>query len=110
MANILSTEKRALALQMLVEGMSTRAVQRTAGISLNTVYKLHADAGDAALAYHKKGAKDLNVDLVQCDEIWAFCYAKKKNVEAATNPPPGAGDVWTWTASMWCPSSCCHGR
>ena len=61
-------------------------------------YKLHADAGDAALAYHKKMAKDLNVDLVQCDEIWAFCYAKKKNVEAATNPPPGAGDVWTWTA------------
>ena len=38
MANVLSTEKRALALQMLVEGMSMRAVQRTAGISLNTVY------------------------------------------------------------------------
>ena len=98
MANRLSTAKRALALQMLVEGMSMRAVHRTVGISLNTVYKLHADAGAAALAYHKRVARDLEVSLVQCDELWAFIYAKKKNVETALNPPPEAGDVWTWTA------------
>ena len=36
---------------------------------------------------------------VQVDEIWAFCYAKTKNVTpeiAAKNP--FAGDVWTWMA------------
>jgi len=31
---------------------------------------------------------------VQCDEIWAFCYAKEKNVTDAM--PKDAGDVWTW--------------
>ena len=75
-----------------------RSIERTLGLSLNTVYRLHADAGAAALAYHKKAAKDLDVSLVQCDEIWAFCYAKKRNVPTATDAPKGAGDIWTWTA------------
>jgi IS1 family transposase len=35
---------------------------------------------------------------VQADEIWAFCYAKDKNVATAKAAPEGAGDVWTWTA------------
>lgn len=98
MANVLSTEKRSLAIHLMVEGMSMRSIQRTTKISLNTVYKLHADAGKTALAYHKKVAKDLEVHLVQCDELWSFCYAKDKNVPDAIKAPVGAGDVWTWTA------------
>jgi IS1 family transposase len=35
---------------------------------------------------------------VQCDEIWSFCYAKKKNVDMAKAAPEGSGDIWTWTA------------
>ena len=35
---------------------------------------------------------------IQCDEIWAFCYAKQKNVLLAKEPVEGAGDIWTWTA------------
>ena len=35
---------------------------------------------------------------VQCDEIWAFCYAKQKNAERAKGVVDKAGDVWTWTA------------
>ena len=98
MANVLAPEKRALAIHLMVEGMSMRAIQRTLKISLNTVYKLHADAGEAALAHHKKVARNLPSHLVQCDEIWSFCYAKDKNVADAEKAPPGAGDVWTWTA------------
>ena len=30
--------------------------------------------------------------------IWAFCYAKEKNVARAKSAPRVAGDVWTWTA------------
>lgn len=98
MANVLSPEKRALAIHLMVEGMSMRSIQRTMKISLNTVYKLHADAGETALAHHKKVAKSLPVHLVQCDELWSFCYAKEKNVADALAAPPKAGDVWTWTA------------
>ena len=34
----------------------------------------------------------------QCDESWAFCYAKQRTVPYAKAAPEGAGDVWTWTA------------
>jgi IS1 family transposase len=35
---------------------------------------------------------------LQCDEIWSFCYAKKKNVPEKYKGQFGYGDVWTWTA------------
>jgi IS1 family transposase len=35
---------------------------------------------------------------VQCDEIWSFCYAKKKNVKTAKSALEDSDDVWTWTA------------
>ena len=68
----------------------------TADVSINTVYKLCADAGQACAAYH-----DANVRRIRAGhpgrEVWS-CYAKAKNVPFAKKPPPGAGDVWTWTA------------
>jgi len=42
--------------------------------------------------------RNVRARRVQCDEIWAFCYAKQKNVPTAKAAPGGAGDIWTWTA------------
>jgi IS1 family transposase len=42
--------------------------------------------------------RGLNCKRLQVDEVWSFVYAKQKNVPAAKSPPPGAGDIWTWTA------------
>lgn len=63
MVNKLPTEKRTLALHCMVEGMAMRSIERMFGISINTVYRLHAEAGEAAIAYHKKVARDLDVSL-----------------------------------------------
>lgn len=35
---------------------------------------------------------------MEADEIWAFCYAKAKNVPEDFRGTPGFGDVWTWVA------------
>jgi len=35
---------------------------------------------------------------IECDEAWAFCYAKQKNAAIAKAAPERAGDVWTWMA------------
>ena len=35
---------------------------------------------------------------MQVDEIWAFCYAKGKNLPDDKKGQFGYGDVWTWTA------------
>ena len=97
--NKLSTVKRAKILNMLVEGMSMRAASRVAEVSINTVTKLMVEAGEACAAYHDEAVRNVTADKVQCDEIWAFCYAKDKNVAHAKAAPKGAGDVWTWTAN-----------
>ena len=96
--NKLSTAKRVQIINMLVEGMSMRAASRIADVSINTVTKLMVEAGEACAAYHDEAVRDVQARKVQCDEIWAFCYAKEKNVVRAKAAPRGAGDVWTWTA------------
>lgn len=96
--NKLPLTTRVQILSMLVEGSSMRSISRVAGVSINTVTKLLEDAGRACAAYHDENVIGVRARLVQCDEIWSFCYAKEKNVAAAKAAPEGAGDVWTWTA------------
>lgn len=75
-----------------------RAITRVTGVSLNTVTKLLVDAGKACAAYHDEYVRNVKAQRIQCDEIWAFCYSKQRNVATAKAAPSDAGDVWTWTA------------
>jgi IS1 family transposase len=96
--NKLSTERRAHILGMMVEGNSIRAIVRMTGASKNTIVKLLEDAGEAFSAYQDRAFRDLPCKRIQLDEIWAFCYAKQRNVMFAKNAPEEAGDLWTWVA------------
>src|SRR3954471_10022018 len=96
--NKLPIVKRAQILSMLCEGSSMRAITRVTGVSINTVTKLLVDAGKACDAYHDGHVRGVKATRIQCDEVWAFCYSKQKNVADAKAAPEGAGDVWTWTA------------
>ena len=96
--NKLPTAKRVQILSMLCEGSSMRSISRIVDVSINTVTKLLVDAGVACAAHHDQTVTALKTKRVQVDEIWAFCYAKQKNVEKAEAAPEGAGDLWTWTA------------
>ncbi len=96
--NKLSRDARAQILGMMVEGVSIRAISRMTGASKNTIVKLLADAGEAFSDYQDRTLRDLTCKRVQVDEIWAFVYAKAKNVETAKAAPEGAGDCWTWMA------------
>lgn len=98
MANVLPLEKRALILQMMVEGSSMRAISRVAGVSINTVAKLLVDAGEACLKAHDELVKDVKAKRVECDEIWSFVHTKERNKGKAKNFTAEHGDVWTWTA------------
>lgn len=75
-----------------------RSVERVVGVSINTVTKTMVDAGRACSAYQDEAFRNLSSKRVQVDEIWAFTYAKQKNVKDAAAAPEGAGDTWTWTA------------
>lgn len=75
-----------------------RAISRITGASKNTVVKLLEDAGDAFSDYQDRTMRNLTCKRLQVDEIWAFSYAKAKNVADAKSAPEGAGDTWTWMA------------
>jgi len=96
--NKLPLAKRVQVLSMLCEGSSMRSIARVVDVSFNTVVKLLEDAGQACAEHHDLTVRNVRAKRVQCDEIWAFCYAKQKNVALAKAAPEQAGDVWTWTA------------
>jgi len=96
--NKLTRAARAQILGLMVEGMSIRAISRTTGASKNTVVKLLEDAGEAFSDYQDRAMRNLSCKRVQVDEIWAFVYAKARNVGTAKAAPEGAGDIWTWMA------------
>jgi IS1 family transposase len=96
--NRLSTEKRAQIIGCLVEGNSIRATVRMTGAAKNTVTKLLVDLGEACADYQDRTLRDLPCSTLEVDEIWAYCYAKVKNVPAEHKGEYSYGDVWTWTA------------
>ena len=96
--NRLTKQRRAKIIKLLVEGCSLRAISRVEEVSVNTVTKLLVEAGAACAEFHDKAVRSVRSRNVQLDEIWQFCYAKERNVAAATAAPEWSGDAWTWTA------------
>jgi IS1 family transposase len=96
MANNLSHEKKTQIVHLLCEGNSLRATARLADVAFNTVLKFVPLLGKACMKFHNENVINLNSKTIQCDEIWSFVYAKKKNVPLGMEDK--AGDVWTWTA------------
>lgn len=96
--NRLSTAKRARILNLLVEGMSMRAVERLEGTSITTIARLLDAAGYACALYHYDNVCGIRGKRsIQCDEVWSFIYAKQKRADSV-EPWDTAGSAWTWTA------------
>jgi IS1 family transposase len=96
--NKMPLAKRAQILGLLVEGNSINATCRISGAAKATVLKLLADVGEACAKYQDENLRNLPCRRIQCDEVWSFVGAKKKNVPAHLQGVFGMGDVWTWTA------------
>lgn len=91
--NKLNDSRRASIVRALVEGNSVRATARLTGTAKATVLKLLVEMGEFCSIYQDHALRNLKSQRVECDEIWAYCNAKKAN---ATKP--GQGDLWTFTA------------
>ena len=76
--NKLSIERRTQAAKALVEGNSIRATCRITNTAKGTLIRFLRDVGRACAEYQDKYLRDLPCERVECDEIWSFCYAKKK--------------------------------
>lgn len=96
--NRLSLSERSQVIAALVEGNSINATVRMTGVAKHTILKLLKDTGCACAEYHNRLVRNVKARRVQCDEIWAFCHAKEKNLREELRGKFGFGDVWTWTA------------
>lgn len=96
--NQMDTKRRAAIVAALVEGFGIRSTCRMTSTSKGAALKLVADLGAACANYHDREVRGIACNFLQIDEIWAFCYAKSKNVPASKRDEFGYGDVWTWTA------------
>jgi IS1 family transposase len=94
MANNLESEKKVLAVSMLAEGSSIRAIERVTNIHRDTIMRLGVRVGEACAKIHDEKMRGVASKNIEVDEIWGFIGAKRKNA----NRVGAYGDVWTFIA------------
>ena len=72
MANVLSSEKKALAMSLLAEGGSIRTIERITGVHRDTIMRLGVRVGEGCTKIMDAKMRDLNCQNVEVDEIWGF--------------------------------------
>ena len=72
--------KAFLALQLLVEGMSIRSVERVTHLHRDTLVKLIRLSGDRCQLLMDARLGDLKSRFIELDELWTFIMKKQPNV------------------------------
>jgi transposase-like protein/IS1 family transposase len=95
----LSTDLKtaAMALKMLLEGMSIRATARLTGLDKDTVQRLVERAGQQCYQFLADTMQGLTVGDVQVDEVWSFVGMKEKTA-FFQGGHEDLGDCYTYTA------------
>ncbi len=91
-------EKMNLALRMLLEGNSIRAVERLTGIFRDTIINNMVALGGKCKRFLERTINNLPVENVQVDEIWGFVKCKEKTRLIRSYPEDGHGDAYCYTA------------
>jgi len=89
-------EKAEMCLQLLLEGMSMRSIQRITGLHQETIMNLLVFAGDRCRELMNKKIKGVAVKDVEADEIWGFCKMKKRTKLYKEVADPKVGDCYTF--------------
>lgn len=91
-------DKAKLALQLLIQGMSIRATERTTGIHRDTICKLIVHFGNACRELLDRVMVNLKPTHLQFDEQWTYIGKKQSRLtldeRAETHE---LGDIYIWT-------------
>jgi IS1 family transposase len=106
--NVLSDEKRLRVFAALVDGNSTRAIERMTDVHQRTIRKLALSLGEGAQRFHNKHVRNLRPSLLALDEVWSFVAKKQARVTASD--PAEYGEAYTFVgieptwrlAISWC--------
>lgn len=94
--NILSFEKQVSAIAALCEGNSIRATERLVGAHRDTIMRLGVRIGQGCARLHNALMHDLQPQVVELDELWA--YVGKKQARVELGEVQEKGDQYTFLA------------
>src|SRR5258707_15611969 len=94
--NTLSTDKQSAIIATLTEGCSIRAVERLTGVHRDTIMRLGIRVGEGCLSLHNAMMRDLRVNRIELDEIWAYVGKKQRLVKSGDSDM--VGDQYTFIA------------
>lgn len=89
-------EQAVQVLNLLLEGMSVRSIERITEVHRDTILKLLVLAGDRCAKLIGRMIVNAPVKDVQCDEMWGFIQKKQKRVKA--DDDPSFGDAYCFVA------------
>lgn len=89
-------DKAILALTLLCEGSSVRAVARVTVLHKATILKLLVEAGERVERFMADTIQDVPVEDVECDEVWGFIARKEKTKRRKRINDPQQADSYLW--------------
>lgn len=89
-------EKAEMCLQLLLEGMSIRSVQRITGLHQETILNLLVLAGDKCRQLMKNRIKGVAVKDVEADEMWGFVGMRRPTTIKKGVTDPHTGEAYTF--------------
>ncbi len=95
--NTLSMEQKVKVISALVEGNSIRSIERMTGVHRDTIMRLMVRTGEACQELLDAKMRHLRCRLVECDEIWTFCFVKQKRLNGDHNHAE-MGDQYVFVA------------
>lgn len=93
----LPEDKAIICLQLLVEGMSVRSIERVTGVHRDTVLRLLETVGRKCLYLQDKLVRDVKVGYVEADEVWSFVQMKEKTKTSKNIVDEQIGSAYTYT-------------
>jgi IS1 family transposase/transposase-like protein len=93
----ITMEQATQVLNMLLEGMSIRAVSRITGICKHTICDLIVLVGENCQRFLSRTVKGVQATDVQCDEIWSFIGMKERQRYKGLHTGD-EGHSWTFIA------------
>jgi len=85
-------------LRLLVEGSSVRSIERVTEVNRDTILRLLVLAGQRCEKLLEEKLRDLDVEDVQCDEIWGFVRKKESHKRPEEAHDNEIGDQWCFVA------------
>lgn len=91
-------ERALMILQLMVEGMSVRSIERVTNTDKKTILALLELVGERCEKMMANIIQNVSVKAVQCDEIWGFVKMKEKTKHRRKSEDAQLGDAYTFVA------------